>query len=272
MTGYLLPMDDEIATGLTRVGFPDAAAFDQIKALMNDVFGGALEGEILAERATWRDPAYPHLNSEGDFRAPWQYPTSAPELPSDPAALDEGGGDRIHNHLITAGPHQRGADARALFDVVIGSPSLRDAFESAQTPGEADGVGERVTPKDHLGDAVSFSQYLCWLATRDREEGTAIVDWNLDADRGYGYHCWDWNRDHEHTLRDPENNPYPAPCQPPSQAAGFDPSKPVLLHFEESGSPACGSDDALTVMLGKPDAPPMPHAAKAAPHAPKGGK
>ena len=26
MTGYVLPMDDEIATGLTRVGFPDSAA------------------------------------------------------------------------------------------------------------------------------------------------------------------------------------------------------------------------------------------------------
>ena len=49
MTGYLAPMDDEIATGLTRVGFPDPAAFDEVKPLMDDVFGGLAEAEMGCE-------------------------------------------------------------------------------------------------------------------------------------------------------------------------------------------------------------------------------
>lgn len=253
MTGYLAPMDDEIASGLIRVGFPDSAAFEEVTALMDDIFGGVIATEIEAETATWRDPAYPHLNDEKDWRAPWEYPRKEPELPSSPLSgrLNKYN-DPIQTHLITASPHQRGADVRALFDVVIGNPSLRDAFENASTPGEADAAGRRVTPKEHLGDAVSFSQYLCWLATRERDlegQGLSLVDWNLDADRGYGYHCWDWNRNHDHSQEDPERNKYAAPCQPPSQAEGFDSTKPVLLHFLESNDSGCDPTKALPAML-----------------------
>lgn len=237
MTGYLAPMDDEIVSGLTRVGFPDAAAFDELKAHMEDVFGGMLAEKVEQSEATFRDPAYPHLNTDNDYRAPWEYPSSPSELPN---AVTPPRGPAVR---VTASPHQRGADVRTLFDVVMGTPGLRDAFEAAQSPSEADSAGQKVTPKEHLGDAVSFSQYLCWLATRIEDaDGNrpSLVDWNLDGDRGYGYHCWDWNRAHEHLVEDPERNSYAAPCQPPSQAAGFDETQPVRLHFCEEPDPGCG--------------------------------
>jgi hypothetical protein len=64
MTGYLAPMNDEIATGLTRVGFPDTAAFQEVVTMMDDVFGGLAAKEAVAEKTTWRDPQYPHLASQ----------------------------------------------------------------------------------------------------------------------------------------------------------------------------------------------------------------
>jgi hypothetical protein len=126
-----------------------------------------------------------------------------------------------------------------------------------------------VTPTEHLGDAVSFSEYLIWLATRERPvvdhplthvapHAPPIVDWNLDADRGYGYHCWDWNRtDHPHDEADDSFAQvvvpsYLDPCRPPPQATGFDPDKPVLLHWTDEDDPGCSDDAALPVMLDGP--------------------
>ncbi len=268
MTGYLAPMDDEIATGLTRVGFPDTAAFDELKSLMDDVFGGLATDQILDMSTTWRDPSYPRLQVPDEYRSPWLYPTTGPELPS----IALGRVDRVdpeRRHLMTAGPHARGENVDRLFDMVLGDPALRDAFESARTPGEADAAGAEVTPTQHLGDAVSFSEYLIWLATRAQDDGhphthlpphaPPLVDWNLDADRGYGYHCWDWNRtDHVHGG-DGEGffqtvvPPYLEPCQPPSQADGFDPGQPVLLHWTSENDPGCDEGAALHVMLDGPE-------------------
>jgi hypothetical protein len=258
MTGYLAPMDDEIATGLTRVGFPDTAAFAEVVALMEDVFGGIDAEAMVEEQTTWRDYSYPHLPVPDESRSPWLYPTTAPELPS--TSLTRG----APFHTMTASPHGRGADVQTLFSMVLGDPSVRDAFETASTPGQADAAGQTVTPRAHLGDAVSFSEYLCWLATRDRgglgphphleHEPPPMVDWNLDADRGYGYHCWDWNRSTKHTDTDPEGIDYPSPCQPPPQAdKGFDASKPVLLHWEAGADPGCDPPAAGPVMLNGPE-------------------
>jgi hypothetical protein len=260
MTGYLAPMDDEIATGLTRVGMPDSAAFDEVKKMMDDVFGGILTGAMLEEQTTWRDPAYPHLPVEDEFRSPWLYPTTPAELPS-VRPTRQSRLDPFANHFITASPHGRNADVSALFDMVLGDPRLRDEFENARTPGEADAAGQRITPSQHLGDAVSFSEYLCWLATRDRavEDHPAthvpppppppIINWNLDADRGYGYHSWDWNRHTDQKSTDPEGLDYATPCQPPPQADGFDPAKPVLLHWDSEDDPQCDIDAARHTLL-----------------------
>jgi Zinc dependent phospholipase C len=263
MSGYLAPMDDEIVSGLVRVGFPDPAAFADVRALMDDAFGGMEADAIVEGDNTWRDPAYPRLPVDDEFRSPWLYPRTAPELPSG-SLLRPDRENPFANHFITASPHGRGADVTALFGVVMGDPNLRDRFESARTPGEADAAGSDVTPTEHLGDTVSFGEYLIWLATRDRSQEDdleangllgppPLVDWNLDADRGYGYHAWDWNRSGDATDVDPEGIEYPAPCQPPPQASGFDQTKPVLLHWEDENDPGCDLDEAGPVLLDGPD-------------------
>jgi hypothetical protein len=264
MAGYLAPMDDEIASGLIRVGFPDPAAFADVKALMDDVFGGMRADAMEEGEETWRDPGYPRLNVKDEYRSPWLYPLRGPELPSGVLDRTKLATDPYRRHPITASPHGRGADVTALFGMVIGDPDIRDAFESAETPGHADAAGLDVSPTEHLGDAVSFSEYLIWLATRDRSAGDALqgngnhdppplVDWNLDADRGYGYHCWDWNRSNK-TGTDPEGIKYPLPCQPLSQDYDhFDETKPVLLHWYDEADPGCDLKDAGSVLLDPPN-------------------
>ena len=89
---------------------------------------------------------------------------------------------------------------------------MRDGLEEATGPAAADQVGLTIDPHRNLGDSIGFSKYLLWLETRDaeqREGTTPMVDWNLDADRGYGYHCWDWNRfpeDADRKFPDPEGD------------------------------------------------------------------
>jgi hypothetical protein len=96
----------------------------------------------------------------------------------------------------------------------------------------------------HLGDAVSFN-YLIWLDSRDSPQADGakppLIDWNLDADRGYGHHCWDWNRRKDISFPDPEGNPYNAPCTWPTQAEDGTFNKDVALqiHWAEFADPGC---------------------------------
>ena len=113
--------------------------------MMDDVFGGTLTGAMLEEQTTWRDPytrIYPWID---EYRSPWLYPTTPPEQPS-VAQTSKVRSNPFANHPITASPHGRNADVRGLFDMVLGNPNLRDAFENAQTPGEADAAGQDVAP------------------------------------------------------------------------------------------------------------------------------
>jgi hypothetical protein len=102
-----------------------------------------------------------------------------------------------------------------------------------------------------------MTKYLMWLATRNQDGGEGeggqapvpLTDWNLDADRGYGYHCWDWNRrsDSEEfpPVADPERNDFLQPCTWPSQTSGhdYDPAVPLQLHWAGPGLEDRGCQD-----------------------------
>ena len=226
MSGYLAPMEDEIALGLVQIGTTDKDMFRQVLEDVDDVFGGQnLHTDI--DPKTYRDPKYPHRQPEppdDEYRHPWQYPDSNPEC-----------------SLTTAGPHPQGAYPKVLFGDVSSDPEIRDRLENARTPSQADSVGGDVQPDRHLGDAIGFSKYLIWLETRSRDQGEGeevpLVEWNLDSDRGYGYHCWDWNRepkpeDQNQMPQDPEGNRFRQPCTWPPQAQGlFQPGTPLQLHW-----------------------------------------
>jgi hypothetical protein len=180
------------------------------------VFGALLErppGEPSDE--LFRDPAYPYVHDDNEFRHPWDYPN-----PPQP---------KTELCPTTAGPHPTNAGPPALFRRSAQDPSIRDRLETAETPTDADRAGCDLTPTRHLGDAVSMTAYTIWLATREPGEGkdedlpVMLTDWNLDADRGYGYHCWDWNR-HQDTAQfkevanpDLRQTKFRQPCTWPSQ-------------------------------------------------------
>ena len=72
----------------------------------------------------------------------------------------------------------------------------RARYESAQTPWQTDLVNEETIAKARLrrsplGDPVPFSAYLIGQLVNPTGYATQF---NLDADRAYGYLTWDWIR------------------------------------------------------------------------------
>jgi hypothetical protein len=239
MTGYMLPMEDEIRLGLVRVGDKDSVNFQAVIGDIGDVFGGVTPPEH--GRELFRDPAYPYVHPEDEFHHPWDYPDYV-----DPKKATE-------RCPTTAGPWARLDGPDVLFADADQDARIRDTLEAADGPLAADAAGLMVGPNSNLGDPVAFTKYLIWLTTRDpkqKDRSPEIVDWNLDADRGYGYHDWDWNRHPGKSTNDPEGNPFLNPCTWPPQADSppapgpYDPGTPLKLHWTGPGleDPGCDVD------------------------------
>jgi hypothetical protein len=226
MTGYLHPMRDEISIPLIRVGSGSMDLWALLQAQIRDPFGALAPTHDDPKAQTFRDPGYPRLNDPDDYKHPWEYPSAKTE-----------------QHPTTAGPYARDADPATLFRAQPPDPAIRDALEAAATPQQADLVGLGVSPHHHLGDSVQLSKYLVWLASRTDPQAAEMVDWNLDADRGYGYHGWDWNRRQPSAdfpqQPDEEGNLFDQPCTWPSQA------RPDM-------DPAAGAPGARSTLRGDP--------------------
>jgi hypothetical protein len=244
MTGYFMPMDDEISLGLVTVGLPDAAVFQIVMADVGDVFPASSQDAV--DKAPFADRLYPHLfatESDGrtpaEFHSPWLYPAGQP----------------TESEGTIAGPYPRRANPSILFQPVATDAAVRDQLETSPSPQWVDQNARALLRADtHLGDATSFSAYQIWLHTRSpqttHDKEVPYVDWNLDADRGYGYKSWDWNRArnaHEQHA-DPNGNSYPPPCTWPPQVlpedGSYDRSKPLKLHWVGFGLEDPGCDDA----------------------------
>jgi hypothetical protein len=283
MTGYLLPMQDEIELSLIRLcagrrdifhsllqsmddvltGFDDtdlAAIQAKVDALINasnltpqDALAQIL-GELALSSSSPTEPLpdkdYPHIHPPDEYHHPWRYPTSAVEL--DPTFAGPFPCDSLPHILLE--------------DNVPGSQRLRGSFERARTPKETDTVSfNQVTDTNNLGDPINFTSYLIWQLTRTNfprnNDVTRIADWNLDADRGYAYKCWDWNRhappkqsepkdEAHHVLRDQDGHDYLEPCTPPPQAEPYlnhpepyQEDQPLALHYMDQPDPGCTKKD-----------------------------
>lgn len=232
MSGYLVPMKDEIVIGLVAVGLPDAAAF---RSALDDI-GNVLPGFETAppDLQPFVDRNFPRLHPADAYKHPWKYPSEqGPELARS-----------------YAGPYPRRATPDVLFQNSATNAAIRDRLEQASDEAAVLAVGPDLRANRHLGDAVGFSSYLIWLESRDNPQpGGApvpLVDWNLDADRGYGYHCWDWTRDaNGEPVSDPEGERYQRPCTWPSQAdppSLYKPNIPLSIYWTGEGlqDPGCG--------------------------------
>lgn len=265
MSGFMMPKPEEIALGLTRLGTTGAFS---IGAALDDPFGvgsGSFvidepSGRLTSSSSTGLDPAYPRnivrdhpddvsgpdlvaaLGLTGQLRyagdgteefkpsewiAPWRYPLR-----------NQAGQGVPQEGLAThAGPYVAGDDSTVLLSGLTGHPTARAELEKAATPAETLGALNGLLARDqHLGAPVDYSTYLVSCMMRDRGGSElGVPDFNMDADRGYGWKCWDWDR--HHLGRDPgdpgargiwecvpdftataqSDFTYAQPCTPPQQ-------------------------------------------------------
>jgi hypothetical protein len=199
-----------------------------------------------------------------EFRRPWAYPDMSrrpppsqtlyptpTELSDITAECQQAGLDERQQAEVqdvtglqagtVSGPYPAGATPdQVLFRTGRAVPiSERSAYETAATPAVTDMLNLQLIGHDPsvdhnpLGDPIPFSGYLMGQILSTAYD----VDFNLDADRGFGYRCWDWIRDRSVPLQtavNGRNQPYVVPV------------------VEPEGSPTPSQPD---------DAPPWPGAA-----------
>jgi hypothetical protein len=117
-------------------------------------------------------------------------------------------------------------------------------YENSQSPWQTDELNEQFIGKARvrqspLGDPVPFSAYLIGRLVNDTNYQTQF---NLDADRAYGYLTWDWIRrdDHPPLGKTPMNFAYQVPVAPPWKADGhvpqntWNPNTPMQLDYVDA--------------------------------------
>jgi hypothetical protein len=228
MEGFLTPLPGEISRGLVELGNDETEALKQLRDDLNDQMGFAPPGQdrnakepsgLGADRGASTkgfglDPAYPRaMVTDSDppasaaalpdadivpseFVAPWRYPRHN-------TAGMRVGWEAPRTHV---GPYLQGQDAGVLLGGMPGSDTARSKFEQAATPAETENLSASLMPSGaHLGDAVDYGVYVIGRLT-GHDASNPLPDFNLEADRGYAYHCWDYLRHTPGTPPSPRND------------------------------------------------------------------
>jgi len=217
MEGFLMPKHEEIMRGLVELGVSTDSPLVDLAAALASPDGTGTAGPIAFDEKSGRaaatdargadlafpraivadpqniaqqilgyvlpDPSCGQSVAPSEYLRPWEYPER------NNAGLTVG----WEGHLTHAGPWVQGQDARVLMDHAAGNASARKDFESAgDETATNQACDTHFSNDEHLGDPVDFGLYVVGRLV-DASEGD-YPDFNLDADRGYGYHCWDWNR------------------------------------------------------------------------------
>jgi hypothetical protein len=244
---------NEIDQGLVSLGNSTDQAFLQALADATDPFGNLDRDPALIDPPhnprTLQYPFLPVRDAQtpggevNEFRRPWAYPDHSRNTHGDLyptpmetsdiwAELDYVGRGRDLELIMRAGVLAKAGTVSGPFpagstpDQVLFrtgrqvNPNERAHYEVAPTPAHTDALNEvligRAPDTDHspLGDPIQFCTYLMGRILSPEGYG---VDFNLDADRGYGYRCWDWIRG-DGTGTNGRNQPYPLPVVPPEGA------------------------------------------------------
>ena len=146
------------------------------------LIAGALTGDVVEFQRPW---AFPNVNNCRNPTRNGNY-LEGGQTTAGPYAT----GTRPHQILGTTGPASNAA--RSLYQQA-GCPGDTDRYNAAwvlhQSGGRFGEGGFRGT--NPLGDPVVFSAYLMGQVAHN---AGFLSSFNLDADRGYGYLCWDWTR------------------------------------------------------------------------------
>lgn len=247
ITGYTTPMPQEITPSLHTLGIGWADNWNVLDAELNDLSGGLLGTPANAAMGSEKSgndrdvyynqnkrsvSAYPHdvvLDPPGAIpNIPAQFSASADEKPSEfvrpwlwPKTDNSGNTIPTEFPELAASPFVAGQDASILMADTPGDGDFRKKLEQAKNAAETvAGVNEGFAPGQgrQLGDPADYAAYVIARLTRDNPGD--IPNFNLDADRGYGFLCWDWLRDGQ-VLATPgayqgvdAEHEYNAPVQP----------------------------------------------------------
>ena len=270
MAGFIIPKPEEIESGLVELGRsvdPTIAGLAQALASPTGASSPVLvfdepSGRASANSAFGADRAYPRQvvtdppavinqisgragkvtpctdeEKPSEFLRPWLYPKR------------DNGGDTVgwEPPLSHPGPFVLGDLPTKLMGQAPGSAAARKAFEGARTPAESEQVADRHMRKnEHLGDAVEYGVYLIGRLSG----GDAVPDFNLDADRGYGYHAWEWDRRPGSLVKPairsttPEKYHFLRPCTVPEgycqdapHDVAYNPNTHLALHYDPDTAP-----------------------------------
>lgn len=230
-----LKWPNEIDVPLITLGATIDGTFAQALADAMDPFGNLDKNEGLVTSHSVRDPAMPyypvlqyhaddhpndpqhrHLPDDWEFRRPWAYPrysefeqggtNTAGPTPTEtynPNACTPPPGPPPLNPAykpMRPGPYPEGTTPdQVFFRTAAGFDAAgRYSYEHSQAPWQTDQVNEELIGsakrlwQSPLGDPVPFSAYLIGQLVNPTGYATQF---NLDADRAYGYLTWDWIRD-----------------------------------------------------------------------------
>ena len=251
MSGFAMPKPAEIAPSLTTLG--TKGTFDIASSLDNPLGMPSAprpitepSGRLTANDPRGLDHAYPRgivrdlpsaisspdltgalgltsaLRYRGDaatdelkpseWIAPWRYPL----------VNQAGAGVAQEGSETHAGPYVVGSNSTILLSGLLGSDGARASLEKASSPAETEAALDSHLPADeHLGGPVDYGVYLVGrMAGEVGQSDFGVPDFNLDADRGYAWHCWDWDRGKDVCVPDitavgSEDYSYRKPCTPP---------------------------------------------------------
>jgi hypothetical protein len=209
MTGYVMPMPGEINAGLNTLGVSVSDGWAATVVALGTPDGGLTPATIVTDPSGLPESGFPKdvvMDPPGfitgifgpllevpdpdgeypnEFNRPWRWPDKD----------NQGNTINIEQPQSVAGPYIAGMNANALFGSAPGDMGARASFENAKTEEETLRLAASLVPKgQHLGDPQDYSAYLVAQLTRQKLDLSTITNFNLDADRGYAYLCWDWLR------------------------------------------------------------------------------
>jgi hypothetical protein len=247
-----LAVPNEIDTALITLGMTTDAAFVEALSHATDPLGNLdLSSSGLGDLRDPQQP-FPFLpvrevqdrdHKPNEFRRPWAYPDKSRrpdgtlydtplefwnvDAEMDRLSLSDDVRTRINQllgdskGLTVPGPYRAGAlPDELILGGHLGDPRQRPEYEAAFSPAVTDALNREHIMLHReggnpLGDPVPFSSY---LIGRILSKDGYPVDFNLDADRGYGYLCWDWTRDPVRTATNFRGQTYVQPVIPPEGA------------------------------------------------------